>query len=338
MRKAVYATVLIAVFIVGCSRQDKAAAPPASTAVASAGAAATPQSDQLIFAPVTKTVSPGHASVVNGVPVKPGDWPTLLVAQISQKQPDGQTLGWLCTSTLVGPRTLLTAAHCVDGGKDKPLKTVQLKLGNGLVATTECVMHPAYAAAPFPPFSTPRNSADFALCYLQTDLQQVSDFQTLKYEVVDRQTSAVIGNPVLVTGYGCTSISLDPQGKPVFGPLDNTLRVGDASLSHLTGSGGDDERDYVQAHSVGPTQAALCPGDSGGPLITGATLKNQVGPRRVVGVNSSIAIASAQDLTSRFASLQTADFRAFSDAFLASHPGAFICGINRPAGSFPCRS
>jgi hypothetical protein len=317
----------------GCSPRSSTAP---NTAAVSAAAPGQPVTDtDVTFRLMTETVSAGSTSVFNGVPVTPSDWPALVVAPISQVQSDGTVAAWVCTATLVGPRVLLTAAHCVDGGAGKPLKTIKLKVG-GLVISTQCAMSPSYAAAPFPVVPTPRNSADFALCLLDTGLDQIAAFQTLQYEVVERKTSLKIGDPILVTGYGCTSITLDQNGRPIFGPVSDKLRAGDGTVSHAAGTAA--ELDYVQVHSQGPAQAALCPGDSGGPLIIGATLQHQTGARRVAGTNSSIAVAGPQDMTSRFASLATDDFRAFSDQWLIASGKPVICGINLPAGSFPCRT
>jgi hypothetical protein len=64
--------------------------------------------------------------------------------------------GSLCTATLVGPRTLLTAAHCVDAygppatGDIDGLGTRKgrVKFSGNPVPIVSCTMHPDYASVP----------------------------------------------------------------------------------------------------------------------------------------------------------------------------------------------
>lgn len=280
----------------------------------------------------------GHTSVIDGVEVKPKDWPGLLMAEISKLEPDGSVRHLICTATLIGPSVILTAAHCVDGRAGSAVSRIKLDLPDlpdPIPAT--CEMHPLYAAAHVPAEDTPRNSSDYALCKLETDLSTLPAYQMLEYDVIDRVTAPALEKAVLVTGYGCTEVKLNPSCKPIFGDPVVTMRAGNARISALPAPG--PEQDYVQSKSKTPADAALCAGDSGGPLVAGATLQAPNLKRRLIGVNSSIAFPTCKsdDLVSRFSALATPEFRTFSDDWEQRNGKPVVCGVTRDAGKWPCR-
>src|SRR5690242_15713661 len=59
------------------------------------------------------TQDPAAPKLGNGSVADPSDWPASFIATIRMGNQD-----FYCTSTLIGSRTLLLAAHCVaDGGR-----------------------------------------------------------------------------------------------------------------------------------------------------------------------------------------------------------------------------
>lgn len=114
----------------------------------------------------------GTGTVTNGVPTGPSKWPATLVSS--------SALG-ACTATIIGPRTVLTAAHCVNDG-------ASMIVGS---KTVSCKRHKDYNSQLY--------TSDIALCISS------SDFATSKFERLN--TSPAIppaGSTIRILGYGCT--------------------------------------------------------------------------------------------------------------------------------------
>lgn len=166
-----------------------------------------------------------------------------------------------CTSTLVGPRVLLTAAHCVGNGATATVHHA------GRSARSRCTHAPDYSSNP---------TADWALCLFDTDLTGIV------YETISINPGLVtVGTELQLTGFGCT----DFDGT---GGNDGVYRIGEAPV---TGLPNGNDYDIVTEGDV-----ALCFGDSGGPAFRYLDAQRQ---RRVqVSVNSRGNIRDTSYLSS----------------------------------------
>lgn len=176
-------------------------------------------------------------ALINGRPAIPADWPASVYISAG---------GGRCSATLIGYRTLLTAAHCVkDGGQ--VIFTINPNRYNA-----KCKHHPDYAKD---------KTADWALCLVNREVPGIIS------EVVLTDPAALKkGATIMLTGYGCTE---GPKGT---GGNDGVFRIGEAKVSRLPATSHD-----ITLNSG----AALCFGDSGG-----AGYAFQGGVRKVFGVNS----------------------------------------------------
>lgn len=163
-----------------------------------------------------------------------------------------------CSSTIVGPRVQLIAAHCVSNGGTKTFTIGTTRY------SAKCSHHPSYRN---------NSTADWALCLVDKEVAGIP------YENVATEAQYKVGMKLLLTGYGCRTAGGG-------GGMDGKFRIGMATVSRIPGTSSNYD-------TVTNNGAALCYGDSGG----GVYFINEAGERWVVAVNSRGDIARVSYLS-----------------------------------------
>ena len=280
----------------------------------------------------------GEVTLSNGIVVSPSDWKTLILASIPKTgRADEQAS--TCTGTLVGPKAVLIAAHCVDNPLGLTARKAVLSVA-GRQAVLTCEIHPTYLALE-PKFREPRGSEDYALCAIDYRGPVPASVAGLEFEVLDASTLAPRGSAALMTGFGCSELRVQ-GGQLDWDKSDRLLRIGDGRIDAQAGTVPGNPS-YLTIRSDNARGPAVCPGDSGGPLFTGATTGAPAGPRRVIGVNSAVATQrrpdQGYDLISRIAALGNPSFRNWASGWASRNQATagVVCGVTRNAGRSPCR-
>jgi V8-like Glu-specific endopeptidase len=186
---------------------------------------------------------------VVGGEVNTGDPAAVLLASTNA---EGQ--GGYCTGTVISPRIILTAGHCVDN-----IVSGRVHIGTRPAATAgipyaEWIAHPSWSGDVL-------NDTDIALVLLQQPITNVTPIP-LHVNSMD----AAVGRSIRVVGFGVTSADGRDSG---------TKRVlDDVQISQMGNS-----RYYM----FGQANNTICFGDSGGPDFVTAN-----GRLEVAGVHSFV--------------------------------------------------
>lgn len=155
--------------------------------------------------------------------------------------------GYHCTSTLIGPRVILTAGHC-----SKPRETMSFTVKDKHYAAS-------YFASPLYKPDELEKDHDIAVGIVDEVVEGIKPATV--------SSKATIGRDLLLLGFGC----LYPNGA---GGNDGILRMGYSKVAEL--------EDYVMISRYDNNGAVLCFGDSGGPTYV---IEN--GKRVLLGVHSA---------------------------------------------------
>jgi len=217
-------------------------------------------------------------TLINGRPANPSDFPASVWTRS-------------CSATVVGPRAVFIAAHCVSSG------TISFSVGP-TAYRGECLVSRAYSGNP---------TADYAMCLTDKVVAGIP------YERINTDPALLrVGGEVLLSGYGCVR----PGGS---GGNDGVYRIGEARVSRLPSGSNND--------IVTGNGAALCFGDSGGPAFLFTESGNSMTRARVViSTNSRGDIAT----TSYLSSTSTAEGIRFFNAW-AERTAQRICGVHADA-------
>jgi hypothetical protein len=177
--------------------------------------------------PVSNACGTIGIGIVNGVPCSTAASPVVLVNMRGQ---DGVPTG-SCSGTVIAPRAILTAAHCLAGS----VGSVRIFLGTGTEITAR-----SFAAYPGYRENDP-SALDAGVVLMADDIGRTPVPLLLSRD-------ARVGETAIIAGWG------KDQNE-----ITSTLRAGSTTISAVTAT-------QLQTE-YSATASSICSGDSGGPLL-----------------------------------------------------------------------
>jgi hypothetical protein len=210
----------------------------------------------------------GGLAILNGAICDPARSP---VVRLNMRDALGTPVG-SCTGTIIGPRSILTAAHCVDG----EVATVRVWLGipaDPEIVAQSFVMWPNFV------FNSP-SSFDVAVVMVAEDLGRTPVF-------ILTSRDGVVGETAILAGWGRDDVA-----------ASTNLRAGSTVLSGVTSA--------ALQTIFAPPSSSVCQGDSGGPIFL-----LQGGVWTQAGITSATSQLVCNDGTNFYQSVRHPSVRAF---------------------------
>jgi trypsin len=197
-----------------------------------------------------------HAEVVGGKPAKPGRWP-FMVALLDAGTSDNYNAQF-CGASLISPRDVLTAAHCVAGASPAQIEvlvgTQDLRSGGRRVDVSRITRHPKYNA-----WTSDSDVAVLRLAEAVNDIEPVQFITSLRHE----GKFAPTGRTSFGMGWG------DTESNPRFPTVLYNVKVPVVDREVCNSADSYDGRitDTMLCAGLAEGGKDTCQGDSGGPLV-----------------------------------------------------------------------
>lgn len=224
---------------------------------------------QTVTLPLRTGVSVQPVPIVGGEAVEGADWAS--VVALLTPDPDDKTIGHLCSGTLIAPRLVLTAAHCIPPKADA--SKIEVYFGTQMTTHQRATgkrfgLHPDACVEDCEP-----EAMDFAFVEIVEDVTGVKYIPPLTAQE-DWDYAMAKFKPITLVGFGAVRDEEEEGAAP--------LREDERGYKRTVTTIIDKFTEHGEEVIAGSKDKDTCGGDSGGP----AFVKIEDGSWRQVGVTS----------------------------------------------------
>jgi hypothetical protein len=234
------------------------------------------------------TPLPRAPRIVGGMNASPGEYPWM-AALVRADEPDNYQ-GQFCGGSLIHPRWILTASHCVAGTRAENIEVVlgtnDLESASGFqrIAVAEIIMAPRY--------NDFNLDSDFALLRLA----EPANPGLTPIQLIDDAALAAPGIQAVLSGWG--DLTNGEGNYPVL-LQEVELPLVDLAIANATPSYGGTLTENMLAAGFEEGGKDSCYGDSGGPLVVPSPVGNGWAQAGVVSFGAGCAVPGVYGIYSR---------------------------------------
>ncbi|KAK3909252.1 Serine protease 2 [Frankliniella fusca] len=203
----------------------------------------------------TETRNDKNLQIINGSNATLGQFPWMLGITIDTN--------FFCGGSIISEKWVLTAGHCVDGGKSFSIVAGVIMRTGGTESTRQVVTATAATAYRHPDYNSKFIDNDIGLIQTNVDFVWNENVKPVRLPSYSMAIDMMIGKKATISGWGKTDDDVTHEGSQSLLYADLTIADGSICFDHY----GNTWIPNKLCINTKADKRSTCSGDSGGPLV-----------------------------------------------------------------------